>query len=75
MTLVLVSLLTPQHPTEVSGRRGSRVSVLDGQSRGVIHVEKEVISCIRAEYVFESICNENNNPGQYMVGHLLEFGN
>ena len=75
MTLVSVSLLSPQQLTAVAGRRGSRVSVLDGQSRGVIHVEKEVISCIRVVCSFELVCNENNNPGQYMVGHLLEFGN
>jgi len=61
MTLVSVSLLTPQQPTAVAGRRGSRVSVLDDQSRGVIHVEKEVVSCIRAEYVFESICRTYRN--------------
>ena len=41
----------------------------------MIHVEKEIISCIRVVCPFESICNENNNPDQFMVGHFLKFGN
>jgi len=49
MTIVSVSLLTPQQITAVAGQRGSPVSVLDDQSRSVIHVETEINSCVRAE--------------------------
>ena len=66
MTLVRLSLLTPQQITGVAGRRGLRVSVLGHESRSVIHVETEIKSCVRAEYMFESICNENNNPDQFI---------
>ena len=42
--------LTPWQLTRVAGQRGSRVSVVDGQSRSMIHVEtefiSEIVSCV-----------------------------